>query len=126
LLAGDGDHAAIWDAASGDKVARLEAAGGAVLWAELAPDGRMALTCGDDGAVRLWDEEGEEIVTLTGHSGKVIRGSFSPDGKRVLSLGRDGIARLWPVDLRELARRRVPREIRPEELERLLTGEAAR
>jgi WD40 repeat protein/serine/threonine protein kinase len=124
LLAGDGDHAGIWDAASGDKIARLDGAGAAVLWAEFAPDGRTALTCSDDGAVRLWNEDGEEIVTLTGHSGMVFRGCFSPDAKRVLSLATDRTARLWPVDLLSLASRRLPRQIRQKELERFLTGEA--
>jgi len=109
LLAGDGNNAAIWNTANGDKVARLDAAGAAVLWAEFAPDGRMALTCCDDGAVRLWNEQGEEIVTLTGHSGKVVRGCFSSAATHVLSLASDRTARLWPVDLLGLARSRLPR-----------------
>ena len=126
ILAGDGDQAAIWDATSGEKSASLAASGAVVLWAELSPDGRTALTCCDDGTVRLWNEDGEELVTLTGHSGKVVRGSFSSDGKRVLSIASDGTARIWPVDLLRLARERLPREIRPEELERFVAGEAAR
>jgi WD40 repeat protein len=64
-----------------------------------SPDGKRALSCHPDGAVRLWDldhfEKGKETHTLAGHAG-LPTAAFAPDGRSVAS-GRfgDGGVYLW-------------------------------
>src|SRR5262249_29729574 len=60
-----------------------------------SPDGRQAVSGGDDATVRLWDvETGKQLRRFQGHTGNVCGVAFSPDGKRVLSGGGKPM-RLW-------------------------------
>lgn len=72
----------------------------------ISPDGRSALSSGDDGTIRLWDLASRTLVKeLLGHSSTVHTVVFSADGKRAASAGEDHTARLWDLDSgRELAR----------------------
>ena len=46
-----------------------------------SPDSRQAATCGQDGAVLLWDvETGRQIRSFPGHVGSFLSVAFSPDG----------------------------------------------
>jgi WD40 repeat protein len=62
-----------------------------------SPDGRHALTGGDDRTARIWDTgTGEQQLTLTGHPGGVRAVAYSPDGRHALTGGEDdGTARIW-------------------------------
>jgi RNA polymerase sigma factor (sigma-70 family) len=55
LLPGARDSAALWDLASGRVLARLDARGKFAWNAAFSADARMAVTCGWDGCLRLWD-----------------------------------------------------------------------
>jgi WD40 repeat protein/mono/diheme cytochrome c family protein len=79
---------------------------GPVLCVALAPDGRRALSGGDDGTVRLWDvASGKELRRLEGHPEAVDAVAFSANGWRAASGGRDRSVRVWNLeDGRELAR----------------------
>jgi WD40 repeat protein/predicted Ser/Thr protein kinase len=62
------------------------------------PDGRRALSAGDDGTLRLWDVPlGRQIRTLAGHSGGITSAALSLDGTRALTGGRDEVVRLWDL-----------------------------
>ncbi len=64
----------------------------------MSPDGKRAVSGGDDKVVRLWDlEKGEQIRTFDGHTNVIRRLAFSPDGNRVLSGSWDRTMRLWNV-----------------------------
>jgi WD40 repeat protein len=51
-----------------------------------SPDGRCALTAGEDKVIRLWDQQtGKEIHRFVGHPREVTWFAVSPDGRRLLS-----------------------------------------
>jgi WD40 repeat protein len=61
-----------------------------------SPDGdRVAVACGDGGAL-VWDcVTRRERVRCVGHKGIVYGISFSPDGGQLVTGGRDGTVRIW-------------------------------
>jgi WD40 repeat protein len=63
------------------------------------PDGRRALSAGDDGSLILWDiVTGRALRSLTSHQQAVWSVAISPDGHRALSAGADHTLKLWDVD----------------------------
>jgi WD40 repeat protein/tetratricopeptide (TPR) repeat protein len=61
-----------------------------------SPDGRTALTGGEDGTARLWDAAtGQPIGEPLEHHSPVYTVAFSPDGQSALTGSNDGVARLW-------------------------------
>jgi serine/threonine protein kinase len=72
----------------------------------LLPDGRRALSGGDDATLRLWDLTGRrELCRFAGHSSAVMSVAVTPDGRRALSGGWDGLLCLWDLDTgRQLGR----------------------
>jgi formylglycine-generating enzyme required for sulfatase activity/tRNA A-37 threonylcarbamoyl transferase component Bud32 len=63
-----------------------------------SPDGRTAVSGGDDKIVFLWDlESGKEIRRFEGHTGPIYCLSFTPDGLNAVSGGADKTLRLWDV-----------------------------
>src|SRR5439155_15947889 len=66
--------------------------------ARFSADGRMILSAGLSGQLRLWDAAtGKILVDYEGHSGIVFDAAFSPDGRQLVSSGQDGTVRLWDV-----------------------------
>ncbi len=62
-------------------------------------DGKQFVTCGWDGAIRLYDfASGNRLATLTGHVDPVMSAAFSPDGKRLATAGIDRMIRIWDLD----------------------------
>jgi eukaryotic-like serine/threonine-protein kinase len=70
-----------------------------------SPEGKTLVTCGSDGAARLWDvDTGLPAGPPLPHGGAVAAVAFSPDGKTVVTGGADGMARLWEVSTATPAR----------------------
>jgi WD40 repeat protein len=62
----------------------------------VAPDGRQALACSDDGCLYAVDLERRAIeAELRGHGAAVLCAAFSPDGERAASGSWDRSALLW-------------------------------
>ena len=66
-----------------------------VLWAvALTPDGRRAITAGEDFTARVWDVlTGRCTASLAGHSGWVVDVAITADGSRCVTASHDGTAR---------------------------------
>ncbi len=111
----DGD-ARVWDAATGELIARLQghdphaySAATAWLWgsfstglfdATFSPDGSRLATAGIDGNVKVWDlteGEGQELLTLSGHAGPIYKVAFRPDGMRLATTSEEGVTNVWDL-----------------------------
>jgi small GTP-binding protein len=65
-----------------------------------SPDGKRALTGGDDNTVRLWNvETGHCLRAFEGHKGIVWSVSWSDDQRNALSGAEDKTVRLWDVEM---------------------------
>jgi WD40 repeat protein len=66
--------------------------------AVFSPDGRTALSGGEDDTLRLWDvASGAELRVFAGHTDNVFGVALSPNGRTALSGSADTTARLWDV-----------------------------
>ena len=74
---------------------------GAVLAADVGPDGRTLASAGEDRVIRIWDIRQPTkpvfLRTLAGHTDRVLCLAFNSDGTRLVSGSRDKTIKLWDV-----------------------------
>jgi WD40 repeat protein len=87
---------------SGDLVAELKGHRGGVLSAKFSSDGKLILTGGMDGTVKVWDFSGKQKSQWKAHSGWV-RSAIFLDNQRVASVGDDGLVKVWTLTGQQLA-----------------------
>ena len=88
--------ARVWNAATGQVVAKLVGHSGDVYSVAFSPDGQRVVTASADKAARVWyATTGQVIAKLVGHSDDVNRVAFSPDGQLVATASFDRTARVW-------------------------------
>ena len=86
----------IWDPATGEERAKVQAHKEGVYGASLSADGKLLATAGGDKLARLWDvAKIKELQTFTGHNKEVVCVALSPDGKFVATGSHDKTIRLW-------------------------------
>jgi WD40 repeat protein len=76
----------------------------AALSVDFSPDGKMAVSGGNDGTVIVWDTDfesssfGQPVREYQGHSGGANDIAFLPDGHSALSASFDGTLIQWRID----------------------------
>ncbi|MDX8031029.1 hypothetical protein SK803_12450 [Lentzea sp. BCCO 10_0856] len=68
---------------------------GAVRALSYRPDGKVLASSGDDGTVRLWNEQGQLAVMPGEEAVRTV--SFNPDGRTIAVGSSTGVVRLWNV-----------------------------
>ncbi len=101
LLVGDGDAVYFfrWDTTPRRPVRSMGRHHAEVQCLAITPDGRLALSGGDDRLVRVWDvRAAKERAALTGHTTKITCVAISPDGQRALTASAEGTTILWDLE----------------------------
>ena len=127
VASGGWDNTArVWEAATGQEVARMEHEGWLVKAVAFSPDGRWVASGSGDGTVRVWEAAMGEEVAQMAHEDLVNAVAFSPDGRWVASGSDDRTVRVWlwrPEDLIAEACARLPRNLTLEEWRRYISGD---
>ncbi|WP_165232195.1 WD40 repeat domain-containing serine/threonine protein kinase [Aquisphaera insulae] len=90
--------ARIWDVATAQVLAQVNAHAGPIAAIAFSPDGSRMATAGADGTSRFWDAlSGDPIGAPMRHSGPVSQLRFSQDGAWVATWSRGGPACLWDL-----------------------------
>jgi WD40 repeat protein/tetratricopeptide (TPR) repeat protein len=101
LLAVEYDRVGIWDVASGKRVGELagqapRGQGALVSSVVFSPDGRTALTGGNDGNARLWDLAKRQMLGGPAFHGDWVSAvAFSPDGRFFFTGGKQRGLLAW-------------------------------
>jgi WD40 repeat protein/DNA-binding SARP family transcriptional activator len=97
---------AVWNAATGERIAMLGGHTDRISGGGFSPDGRLLVTSGEDQTARIWDvSSGTELFAITDHTDTVWSATFSPDGTKLATGGLDGLVALWSLpDGRQIAR----------------------
>lgn len=97
LAAATGDEAIVWDVNSGKEICRFSE-GFTGYCVQIAPSGMVAISCGDERAVRLWNiETGKQISSAIFHGTSVLSVAFDRQGRRVVTGCDDRTSRIWTV-----------------------------
>jgi WD40 repeat protein len=89
----------LWDAKTGRAVAQLLDHTAKVMCLAVSPDGKFAVSAGQDSVIRLWDLQAQKLVRRFDrrHSDRINEVAFTADGKRVVSASWDKTVRIWDV-----------------------------
>jgi WD40 repeat protein len=98
VRAGGDKTAQVWNAVTGEVIAKLEGHSGIVRSVAFSPDGQRVVTASGDRTARVWNAaSGQVIAKLEGHPGFADSAAFSPDGQHIVIAGRDHIARVFKI-----------------------------
>jgi WD40 repeat protein/tRNA A-37 threonylcarbamoyl transferase component Bud32 len=87
----------LWDAHSGRLLARYAGHRAALTACAIDPTGRL-LSCGREGALRLWTLPETTQTPIESHGAAVQSVAFTPDSRRVISASLDRELRVWQAE----------------------------
>ncbi len=90
----------LWDAHSGRLLARYAGHRTALTACAIDPTGRL-LSCGREGALRLWTLPETAQTPIESHGAEVKGVAFTPDSRRVVSASLDRELRAWSAETGE-------------------------
>lgn len=89
------DTVILWDAISGDALAKFVGHGAAVTGATFSPDGTQIATASKDCTARIWNIETGAFITLRGNDSEITSVAFSSDGTKIATVGDDESVIIW-------------------------------
>jgi WD40 repeat protein/serine/threonine protein kinase len=96
VVGGRDGSMAMWDAASGQALAKMAGHKGGVWALAISADGERIVSGGEDAMVRIWDAaSGQAMYAAAGHGGAVRAAAFSADRRWIVSGSADKSARIW-------------------------------
>jgi eukaryotic-like serine/threonine-protein kinase len=93
----------IWNAETGQLLARVREHAASVARLAFSPDGRLLASGCYDGTIKIWRltpsgiEDDSPLVTFRGHAAGFICVAFSPDGRLLASGSQDKTIKLWQI-----------------------------
>ena len=97
-------NAELWEVATARLVRSFAGHRGFVGTVAFSPDGKTALTGGDNLFALLWDVATGQRLQVLNHTSQIHLGGFLPDGRIVWTVTADGTLRFWEATTgRELA-----------------------
>lgn len=88
--------AQLWDAATGQQIARFDVAAGTTDLTRFSPDGATLVTNAADHTLQIWETGGGKLLRrLTGPSARSNALALSPGGDRIVAGGEDKAVRMW-------------------------------
>jgi WD40 repeat protein len=90
------EGAQVWNAITGEPLARLIGHRFGLNSAAFSPDGSRIVTSSYDHTARIWNAAtGEQVLLISAHNDSVFNAAFSSDGSRVVTASWDKTARVW-------------------------------
>lgn len=99
LAAGTSDQGVIlWETKNWTQLAKMQTDQG-VLRVKFSQDGKLLLSSGESGEVKLWDAKTFQLIqNFKGHSGSVNAAIIHPNNRRIVTGGDDYTIRFWDVN----------------------------